>query len=56
MGAYDSAPITDLVGIYISDTLSRIIDPKQMGLYRDDGLIYIPNSNGPHVPECRRKL
>ena len=27
--------------------LARIINPQQVGLYRDDGLLYIPNSNGP---------
>ena len=32
MGAFDSVQITDLVEIYILNTLSRIIDPKQIGL------------------------
>ena len=43
MGVYDSA---DLVGIYIIDTLSRIVN-----LERDDGIIYIPESNGPNTEE-----
>lgn len=47
MGAYDSAQLADLVGMYIPYILSRIIDLKQMGLYRDDGFIFISNSNGP---------
>ena len=34
MGGYDSAQIADLVGLYILDTLSKIINPVQIGLYR----------------------
>ena len=33
MGGYDSAQIADLVVFYILDTLSRIINPVQIGLY-----------------------
>lgn len=46
MGVYDSGKISDLVCLFILDTLSRFIDPKNVGLYRDDGLIVISNSNG----------
>ena len=46
MGAYDSAHVVDLIGIYILDTLGRIINLEQVGLYRDDGIIFIPDSNG----------
>ena len=49
MGAYDPTQIADLVGIYIFDTLRRIIDPKKIGLHRYDGLIVIPESNGPKI-------
>ena len=31
MGGYDTAQIADLVGPYILDTLSRIVNPGQMG-------------------------
>ena len=33
-GVYESAQITDLIGIYILDTIGKIIDLKQVGLYR----------------------
>ena len=33
MGAYDSAQIVDLLGIYMLDTLSWSIDHKQIGLW-----------------------
>ena len=44
MGAYDSAQVADLVGIYILDTLSRIVNLEQVGLHRYDGIIYIPKT------------
>ena len=47
IGRYDSTQIADLVGLYILDTLSRIISPVQIGFIPYDGLIYIPNSDGP---------
>ena len=56
MGAYDSSQIADLIGIYILDTLSRIIELKYIGIYRDDGLIYIPDSNGPKTSNIEKKI
>ena len=32
MGAYDSAQVANLVGIYILDTLGRIVNSAQVGL------------------------
>ena len=46
MGSYDSSQIADLVGLYILNILTRIISPEQLVLYHDNGIIYIPNSNG----------
>ena len=46
MGAYDSAQVSDLIGIYILNTLGRIVNLEQVGLYQDDGIILILNSNG----------
>ena len=36
IGAYDSAQVADLVGIYILDMLGRIVNLEQVGFYRDD--------------------
>ena len=47
IGAYDLAQTADLIGVYILDTLGRIIDFKRVGLIREDGLIFIPDSNSP---------
>ena len=55
MGGYDSSQITDLVGLYILHVLNRIINPDHVGLYRDDGLMYIPNSNGPNTSSIQKK-
>ena len=41
MEGYDSSQIADLVGLYILNILTRIISPEQLGLYCDDGIIYI---------------
>ena len=38
MGAYDSAQVADLVGIYIPDTLGRIVNSQQVGLNEMTGL------------------
>ena len=46
MGSFDSSQIANL-GIYILDTLGRFLDLKNIGPYTDDGLISVPNSNGP---------
>ena len=53
---YDSSQIPDLVGLYMLDILTRIISPEQIGLYRYDGLIYIPNSNGPNSSSAQKRI
>ena len=39
IGGYDSAQKADLVDLYILDKLSRKVDPIQLGLYCDDGIL-----------------
>ena len=56
MGGYDSSQIADLVGLYILNMLTRIISPQQLGLYHDDGLLYIPNSNGPLSSSKQKRI
>ena len=55
-GGYDSSQIADLVGLYILDILNKIITSEQIGLYHGDGLIYIPNSNGPNSSSIQKKI
>ena len=54
MGGYDSSQIADLVGLYILHILNRIIYSDQVGLY--DGMMYIPNSNGPNSSSIQKKI
>ena len=56
MGAYDSAQVVDLVGIYILDTLGRIVNSKQVGLFSRDGIIQIRDSNGPKTSSIQKKI
>ena len=56
MGGYNSAQIADLVSLYILNTLSRIVDPIQIGLYHDDGILYIPNNDGPKCSSIQKKI
>ena len=56
MAGYGSAQIADLVGLYISNILSGIVDPIQIGLYHNDGILYIPNSDGPKCSSKQKKI
>ena len=47
MEAYNSAQVADLIEIYILNTLGRIVKLELVGVYHDDGIIFIPDSNGP---------
>ena len=46
VGAYDSAQVADLIGIFILDTLGHIVNLELVAFYWDDGIIFIPDSNG----------
>ena len=56
IGTYDLAQVADLIGIYISDMLGHIVNLEQMGLYQDDRIIFILDSNGPSPQKYRRLL
>ena len=38
MGSYDGAEVCELVGAFLLNILSHVIDKNSVGLYRDDGL------------------
>ena len=56
MGSYDDAEICELVGIYKQSKLAKLIDKKNLGLYRDDGLILLKNTKGREVDQTRKKI
>ena len=47
MGCYNGAEVCELVGIFISNKLSFIIDRNSIDLYRDDGLGEFDKLSGP---------
>ena len=53
MGCYDGTEICKLVEIYIQSKLCKLMNKKDFGLYRDDGLGILRNTSG---PEADRKL
>ena len=40
MGCYDGAAVCELVGSFILNKLTSIVNKYDIGLYRDDGLGY----------------
>ena len=56
MGCYDGAEICQLVGTYILSKLKNLIDKKEVGLYRDDGLGILRNMSGPEKDRMRKKI
>ena len=56
MGSYDGAEVCELVGLFILDNLSKIIDKNLIGLYRDDGLAILRNMSGPDMEKFRKTI
>ena len=56
MRGYNSTLIAELVGLYISNTLRRIVDSIQIGLYHDYGISSTPNSDGPKSSCIEKKI
>ena len=60
MGVQDGAEIAELTGIYllkeVDEYLSSLGEKSYAGLYRDDGLIYLENANGPLISKIEKAL
>ena len=56
MGSYYGAEICELVGLYLLNQLSTVIDKSSVGLYRNDGLAAINNANGPKPDRIRKDI
>ena len=54
MDTYDLAQVADLIGIYILDMLGCIIKLQKAGFYRDDRIIFIPDSNAPKTSKIQK--
>lgn len=56
MGSFDGAEICELVGLYLLSQITRHIDKQDIGLYRDDGLALLRNTNGPKAERLKKLL
>ena len=56
MGCYDDAEICELEGIYIQNMLCSLMNKKDFGLYRGDGLGILRNTSGPEVDQTRKNI
>lgn len=56
MGSYDGAEVCELVGLFMLNKLSDLIEKKNVGLYRDDGLAIFKNHNGHENDKTRKQL
>ena len=51
MVCYDGAEICELVGIFILNEISNIIDKNSIGLYHDDSLGVLFKLSGPQIEQ-----
>ena len=56
VGCYDGAEVCKLVGIYILNKLSNIIDIDSIRLYRDDGLGIFESLSGPQIERKKKNI
>ena len=56
MGSYDGAEVCELIGAFMLNELSNIIDKKHIGLYRDDGLGIMGRIGGPEIERRKKKI
>ena len=60
MGVLDGAEMADIIGIYllqqVNEFLTSVGEKCYAGLYRDDGLIYVENTNGPLLNRLEKGL
>ena len=56
MGAYDGAEVSELVGLFLLNSLANKFDKKCVGLYRDDVLVVFRNNNGYHADKTRKEF
>ena len=56
MGSYDGAETCELIGKYILHKIKHIIDHKDVGLYRDDGLAVLRNMSPSQTNQLVKSL
>ena len=56
MGSFHGAEVCDLVGLYLLNNLTTIIDTQSIGLYRDDGLAIIKQTSKKNICKIKEKI
>ena len=56
MGSYDGAEVCELVGAFLLNNLSHIIDKSNVGLYRDNVLGVFKSHSGPETERKRKEV
>ena len=56
MGSYDGAEVCELVGTFLLNNLSHVIDKTSVGLYRDDGLGVFKSHPGPETERKQKEV
>ena len=56
MDCYDGVEICELVGIFILNKLSNIIDKNSIGLYRDDNFGVFDKLSGPQIEQRKKNI
>ena len=56
MGSYGGAEVCEIVGLFILNTLTKTIDKKHLGIYRDDGILISKYQSGHQNDKFRKEL
>ena len=56
MGSFDGAEVCELIGLFILNILSDKYGKNNVGLYRDDGLVFLRNTSGPQSERTRKDI
>ena len=56
VGCYDGAEICELVAVYALTKLANVVEKQDVGLYRDDGLAVLRNTNGREADRMRKRI
>ena len=56
MGSYDGAEVCEIVGLFMLDMLSKLLEKNSIGLYRDDGFSIFRNYNGHQNDKVRKEI
>ena len=56
MGAYDVAEIWELVGLFTLQKFQQLNKMKNLGFFRDNGLILVKNMSGSQLGKVKKEL